>query len=112
MILGQGHLDRKEFYRDNTQISSNFVASNLDARFSKALTSSLTSEIFDPDLLGGLDKVLSYALPGSSVLRPADVEATHEDGANVMFYPLLLDLKGLERKKHRQNVTAGAEFLR
>lgn len=68
LILGHGHLSKQEYLRDNSHISSIFVASLLDNQIPKAKVMDLTSQFFKENVLVGLDLVLKYAILGSRLL--------------------------------------------
>ncbi|XP_057817450.2 uncharacterized protein LOC131030597 [Cryptomeria japonica] len=112
MTLGRSHLERKEYYRDNTQISSRFVASLLDVQVQNGEVRDLARSLFRLELLGGLGKVLGYAVLGVGIPRPGDLASVLEDEETLTFCPFLLDLKGPALLRHRQFPGMAHSFLK
>lgn len=112
MVLGKGHLARKEFTRDNAYISSRFLAAILDVEVSKADAKELMVNLFCGDLLGGLEKTLKVAFMGKGISHPSNLELLWKTDEAVKVYPFHLDLKGAELMRHRMTLTMVIEFLK
>lgn len=112
MVLEKGHLERKEFARDNAQISSRFLASLLDIATPKTMAKEMMERLFRKDLLGGIDMIMKAALSGKGIPRPADIASMWESDDVVKIYPFLLDLKGPELSRHRKLTEVAVEFLK
>lgn len=112
LILGSAHLSRDEYPRDNTNISSKFVASLLDQKLSKQLTWNLTRELFPVEILQDLQEILNKAIHDSSAPRPSDRILFNAHGALINYYPFLLDLKDKELNRHRKFTSAGLSYLK
>lgn len=98
MVLGWGHLDRNEYSKDNTQISSRFVASLLDDSAPKR-------EV-------GLDRIMKYALHGTGIPRPGDLESLNDPKETITFYSFILDLKGPALIRHRAIIDVAHRYLK
>lgn len=112
MVLGNEHLHRKEYARDNAHISSRFLAVLLDLEIPKKLARELMEHLFRMDLLGGLEDTLKAALLGKGIPRPADLPLLWHSEEAVKVYPFLLDLKGPALSHHRKLADVAVEFLK
>lgn len=74
MVLGKGHLERKEYVRDNAYISSHFLAALLDVEVSKVEAKELLVRLFHEDLMGGLEETLKATIVGKGIPQLVDLE--------------------------------------
>lgn len=112
MILGSGHLNREEYPRDNTNISSRFITSLLELKLAKQAVWSLTKKLFPDEILQELQEILSKALHDSGAPRPSDRIVFNVPGELIKYYPFLLDLKGKDLDKHRAFAGMGLSYLK
>lgn len=112
MILGFGHLERKECGRDNVHISSRFLASLLDSRVPKLEEEELLVRLFRKGLVGGVEEVIKSAILGTGISRPNDLMLLWETDEAVKFNPFLLDLSGVALMCHRMIVAVVVEYLK
>lgn len=112
MILGSAHLNREEYPRDNTCISSRFVASLLDQKLPKQAVWSLTKELFPEEILQEFQEILNKALHDSGAPRPSDRILFNAHGDLIKYYPFLLDLKGKDLDRHRVFAGVGLSYLK
>lgn len=101
MILGSGHLNREEYPRDNTSISSRFVASLMDLKIAKQAVWSLTKKLFLEEILQELQEIPNKVFHESGAPRPSERILFNVHGELIKYYPFLLDLKGKDLDKHR-----------
>lgn len=91
MVLGSGHIECKEYGRDNLHVSSHFLASLLDNLELKVEAKRLLVKIFRKDLYENFDDVIRVVVEGRGCSRPCDVERVCSKDT-VKIYPFLLDL--------------------
>jgi hypothetical protein len=112
MVLGHEFLENENWYRVNSDITSQFLASLLDLGEARAEIVVLLRKIFKIVYLGDDIEIVSHAILGVGIPWAGEVHKLLEPGQNVVLQPFLLGLTAGQLQHHRKCARIGVNFLR
>lgn len=112
LILGSGHISKKEYPHKNTNISFRFVTSLMDLKLDKQEVWTLTKNLFPNDILLELQEILNKTQHDFGASRLSERIIFNVPSELIKYYPFLLDITSKELQKHRSFVGMGLRFLK